>query len=93
MKYPFLKLFLLYLGILFVANSIVVCFVLSSCDEEGDGCEPEATRCTVELGEELAQVCNADQIWQTALNCTEINDICCEVDGGVACLPEEDCTQ
>ena len=67
-------------------------WVVPSCEEEPDGCEPEAVRCHVgEDGHELAQVCNADESWQTSLDCTSIEWICCDVDGGVACLPEEDC--
>lgn len=66
----------------------------AACEEEADGCAPEAVRCHVdEDGHELAQVCNVDEIWQTALDCTSIAEICCEVDGGVLCLPEEDCQQ
>lgn len=78
--------------VLFIA--LLVLWAPIGCEEEPDGCQPETTRCTTDAdGHELAQVCNADKSWQTALNCTDYEWICCEVDGGVACLPEEECAQ
>ncbi|NIQ96023.1 MAG: hypothetical protein GWN87_18825 [Desulfuromonadales bacterium] len=76
---------------LLVASLCVFWALVPCCEEEPDGCEPESTRCTVEDGEELAQVCNADESWQTSLNCSSLDWVCCEVDGGALCLPEEDC--
>ncbi len=63
------------------------------CEEESDGCEVESSRCVVDDNEEIVQVCNADAIWEDALNCTSIDWSCCDVDGGVICLPENECSQ
>ena len=74
---------------------IIIFLMLVCCEEEPDNCEPESSRCLEEKDNgkiiEIVQVCNADRNWEEALNCTEIDWRCCAVDGGMICLPGDEC--
>lgn len=67
--------------------------MLVCCEEESDNCKPESTRCLIDEDQEIVQVCNTDQIWEDALNCTEIEWICCLIENDFVCLPEDECNR
>jgi hypothetical protein len=83
----------------FTIGALLMLWALTSCEEEADGCQVEAVRCVVtDDGEEIAQVCNGDQSWQDVMSCSTLEPLelkweCCLVDGGVGCLPQEECSQ
>lgn len=62
----------------------------AACEDPGDDCTPLDVRCA---GETL-EVCNADNQWETVVQCTTYEPgawRCCTVDDEVGCWPEEEC--
>ena len=51
---------------------------------EPDGCQPESTRCdgtTIEI-------CNADNDWETVVDCQTEGIVCCTEPDGTTCAEE-----
>ena len=90
MKKNALAIFIFAASALYTGLTLLF-LAITGCENE---CQPEEMRCR----DNVVELCDANGDWQTVDDCNttepaELNWMCCEEDGTLACIPADYCTE